>query len=364
MGAEPIVIISFGDQHQHFNEMMEWVENDADQYFIVPLRKVLNDPARMEDCPHYDDGDSVTVQIHLYSQEAFSECMLEIADAVMNAGAPRRIILYCRQGKHRAMVAARTLRSMFNRCADANGNRRFHAVHFPLHKARKLSACEATFAAAHEWMQEPYNPIGPELPSDHHSTLFGYEASQMRPICAQTFRAIYEWIDAENKKNLKKTPRAPDGPPWKRARVAAGGELVRSIRGRASSSTREEMEEIIERSSETVAKVSVEEDELDKMITPAQLITYIADADMPPWAVAGRVVMSKAWKEVLNEFGCDDTSQQELYALSQQGEEEYRFCNGILAKLLKKQADGDRLHNSSAFLHSCVRNWRNRHQWH
>ena len=63
------------------------------------------------------------------------------------------------------------------------------------------------------------------------------------------------------------------------------------------------------------------------------------------------------WSCVLDEFGVDRTSRQELFLLSQlpNGAEE---ANNIVAKFLKKSADHERLDNPSAFLHSCVRNVR------
>ena len=55
---------------------------------------------------------------------------------------------------------------------------------------------------------------------------------------------------------------------------------------------------------------------------------------------------------------------QELFLYSQLGNAEYRNANGIVAKLLKKYADGEAIKNPSGFVHACVINARNRlQQW-
>ena len=66
------------------------------------------------------------------------------------------------------------------------------------------------------------------------------------------------------------------------------------------------------------------------------------------------------WVKVLVDMGVDDTARMELFLLAQLSQGGKDAANHVISKLLKHRADGQVLHNPSAFVHSCVRNARHR----
>lgn len=77
---------------------------------------------------------------------------------------------------------------------------------------------------------------------------------------------------------------------------------------------------------------------------------------VPAWMTFDRDV--RVWMELLKAFNVDDTSQMELFLLSQHSDQGFQEANAIISKLLKKRADGSHLDNSSGFVHACVKNAR------
>ncbi len=81
----------------------------------------------------------------------------------------------------------------------------------------------------------------------------------------------------------------------------------------------------------------------------------------PEWVTFDRD--ATRWDDILKEHGVDSTARQELFCLAQFSEHGYREANSIMAKLLKKAADGERLGNISGFVHRCVLNARDNMHW-
>ena len=316
---ESIAIITCGIEHKNYEYMKDWIDRDGDYHFyMINAREKLDDPAKWEQLNHWEDGDSLSTQVCVYSQPKFAPLITDVADSVVNYDAPKLLFVFCRRGYHRAHTCGKTWKSVFTRIKKPDGSRRFDVLLLPLHKTTKLSACWEAFESARRWIDGPYSEPSGESPADPRSQLYAYEASRMRPACATSFRTIYDWVFEHNCYVTRDAP--TDEPVWKRART-------------------------------------------DGFIRPSDLVVDIEDHDMMPYEVAGPTCMATAWKSVLNEFGVDITAQQELFLLSQAGPVDYRHANGMLAKLLKKEADGEELRNPSAFLHSCIKNCRNAKMW-
>ena len=76
--------------------------------------------------------------------------------------------------------------------------------------------------------------------------------------------------------------------------------------------------------------------------------------DQPPWATAERDV--SVWYTMLKDKGADSASIQNVFALAQYSEEGYFEANALIAKVIKKEADGETINNISGFLHKCSQN--------
>lgn len=77
---------------------------------------------------------------------------------------------------------------------------------------------------------------------------------------------------------------------------------------------------------------------------------------LPPWISFSQ--SPEVWYSELKTIGCDDTSIKELFCLAQVSDDGRLSANQIIAKFLKKQADGEELRKPSALLHTCVKNAR------
>jgi hypothetical protein len=64
------------------------------------------------------------------------------------------------------------------------------------------------------------------------------------------------------------------------------------------------------------------------------------------------------WVATLRNFGVDDLAQKSLFLLAQLGDEGAKKANSVVAKLLKKAADGEQINNASAMVHSCCKSAR------
>ena len=81
------------------------------------------------------------------------------------------------------------------------------------------------------------------------------------------------------------------------------------------------------------------------------------ESTLPPWMTFDRRI--EVWELVLSrELRCDRPSVQELFLLAQHSRVGAELANSIIAKLIKKIADGEKLNKPSAYLHTAVLNAR------
>ena len=68
--------------------------------------------------------------------------------------------------------------------------------------------------------------------------------------------------------------------------------------------------------------------------------------------------LGQAWVEELHYQNVDAAAQKSLFALAQSSDEGYKSACGLIAKIYKKESNGQHLKNPSAFIHhSCMKTW-------
>lgn len=83
-----------------------------------------------------------------------------------------------------------------------------------------------------------------------------------------------------------------------------------------------------------------------------------------PWAnIRCDSDMAVCWRDVLTQQGVDETAQMGLFGLAQCGPKGRSAAFGILAKLMKKQSDGEVVQNVSGFVWKCVKNTWDNSDW-
>ena len=80
---------------------------------------------------------------------------------------------------------------------------------------------------------------------------------------------------------------------------------------------------------------------------------------LKPWmSVRVGIDLGEAWAEELHYQNVDDAAQKSLFILAQSSEEGYKSACGLIAKIYKKEANGQEIKNPSAFIHkSCMKTW-------
>ena len=83
------------------------------------------------------------------------------------------------------------------------------------------------------------------------------------------------------------------------------------------------------------------------------------DFCLRPWmSVKVGIDLGQAWAEELHYQNVDDAAQKTLFALAQSSHEGYKSACGLIAKIYKKEANGQEIKSPSAFIHrSCMKTW-------
>ena len=89
----------------------------------------------------------------------------------------------------------------------------------------------------------------------------------------------------------------------------------------------------------------------------------LADTELPWVNIRNDTDMAACWLEVLREKGVDRTAQMGLFGLAQSGPKGRSAALGIMAKLLKKEADAHHVQKPSAFVWKCVKNHWDNSDW-
>ena len=309
----PIAILTFG--HSVTNGHMFLTER-AHKFHVIDVRN------RMKKNPdtsvnHGENGMFEKTQCVVMQQDGFVDVMTEVIDFAFDSLHAHEhgdyvppIALGCTQGVHRVDVTGRMSESLLNSLKTPNGDRVFNVMAFHTSSVKAFEVM-TMIDSAERWHEAPWT-IAPGV-DFNPSEIFGYRNIVKNKVAFDNFTAI---IDEASKLIKERFPGDE-----------AMGESAVEIDNRGAES----------------------EDESKKKKLKGEQI--------PAWASHGKDTAAQ-WYSFLVSKKCDTTSIQELFCLSQMNEDGYVAANSIIAKVLKKQADGVEFANLSAFVHRCTTNAR------
>jgi hypothetical protein len=351
--------------------------SEATTWHVVDLCGILHkDPStsvgHKEDCTHPRTQQVVMAQSGFPDLIEFglrAACGLQPDEGLNGVDGSNKMFFACRSGFHRASTVGKTMESYGNKITDAEGDRRFNCMTFPLH-GKSGREFNSVADRAVKWAESPWTYV--EQTGDNESDVFGFEACQSHPQACASWKELYNRIN--------------DG--WDRTDHAAPASIVDAARvsdDRDSGS----------RSSGLVAppwrmqptyKAHPPIDPPQHILvqcpaTPPRLPPPVphgaaavhADVDdiddgandrlLPDWATTDADV--EVWWQSFDRWGVDTNARKALYALSQHSGTGYTKANAIVGKLIKKDTDADLPRNPSAFVHASVMHARNEMDpWH
>ena len=311
-------LVEAGEDHR------EWVYKD--------LREDLpKDPSLS--VGHREDGTYAQTQRVVITQSGFMALLLWLVNLAFGIGSVgghcyTKFFLHCRTGCHRASTVGAFLVEVLNYMMY-NGNRQFNAQHFPLHKVYGRTGRFTLLKSAMSWASEPWDVK--EGGRRSRKDLYAYEACMLEPTAAANWLGVYKQIDEW----FPLTPSPPTVPPTLPPPIVSLTPTPPNVppppppRERASSSSR---------------------------VAPEPAYDHRGAESLPDWATFDKDPV--VWWQLLDSLGCDENSRQSLFCLSQFSDLGYEAANSAISKLIKKKADGERVDNASALLHTLCKNAR------
>jgi hypothetical protein len=345
---------------------------EAATWHVVNLNEILHkDPGTVvghkEDCEHHR-----TQQV-VMSQAGFPDLIefglraasgFEPETGLNGVHGSNKMLFVCRTGFHRASTVGKTMESYGNKLTDADGERRFNCMTFPMHKAVGLRDLHNVADRAVKWAEIPWTAMA--YTGDNESDVFGFEACLCHPEACACWTELYgrlkvgwdpsDHASAGSSDNVARDSggRGGDGrstgsigPPWRM-----------QITEKACPPIAAPLSILAQCPSTPPRPPTPVNDDVDDSHDGAEVVDDGAD-DMllPEWATTEADV--EVWWQSFDRWGVDTNARKALYALAQYSAAGYMKANAIVGKLIKKDTDADLPRNTSAFVHASVMHARN-----
>ena len=321
---------------------------DIRDWFTLDLRPFLKkDPADTvgwhEDCT--SDNTCMVVIGQEGSTQVIYMCM-EMASGICreHAGVHDKFLIHCHSGWHRASTVGRLLESNLNSITDDEyGGRAFNAQCFHLHNVSNKKARKARIVNVVQWDTQPWALNG-TLPQSKLD-LFGYRACMGSQKSADNWNTIFEAINAGFGRTFPSYQ-------VEHSSSCQGSTISLNTGNRPSICVAESqgVQETHDASPRRFVQEAFEESE-DVQGSHAEF-----QGNLPAWASFQPEISN--WWQLLDEYQIDEAARQALFCLAQLSDQGYYHANSVIAKLIKKKADGIEISNPSGFVVSCVRNAR------
>jgi hypothetical protein len=351
---------------------------EAATWHVVNLCEILHkDPGTVvghkEDCSH-----PRTQQV-VMSQAGFPDLIefglraasgLEPDAGLNGVDGSNKMLFACRSGWHRASTVGKTMESYGNKITDAEGERRFNCMTFPLHKAHGVRDFNSVADRAVKWAESPWTYV--EHTGENESDVFGFEACQSHPQACACWKDLYNRVsdgwdrtDHAAAASIVDVARVSDGrtggsrssgpvaPPWRmqptnkaHPPIGAPQHILAQLPATPPSSP-----------PPVPGVADAVHDDVDDIDDGAN------DRLLPEWATTDNDV--EVWWQSFDRWGVDTNARKALYSLAQYSGTGYMKANAIVGKLIKKDTDADLPRNTSAFVHASVMHARNEMDpWH
>ena len=381
-----VAVVSFGHKSP-----VAWVVKDevskarrqfpaTDSVMLFDLRQSMAGNSANKDMKAVfrADGTHSSSIVKVYSNDGFADVVEDGLQQMMQQ-APSIVVVSSASGFHRADVFGRTVTDCAN-SITVDGQQMFTVNHFPLCDCKDAKSVRQQFKYAAEWASAPW--AATEAPSDI-TKCYGHAAVLMRPDAYRTFLRIRDIVDNINvdsdaQEFIRKFPNYSadnyaTGADNNDDEVDDNDDDNADDRERDTADNREDDNRgaylpevkqegkrgVFRPSPSSARNVKAEEVVAERVLPPrppsppSKRSRRMAEPDdLPAWATTEFNV--KNWHDVLIKYGVDETAIYELFLLSQMSADGARHANWIVSKLFKKKADGQELHNASAFVHSSV----------
>ena len=241
----------------------------------------------------------------------------------------------CDDGYSKADTVTRASVDVLNSLM-VDGARKFNAQQFSVLNSWDWDDVHSKMVLAQQWANEPW------LIMDSPTVFYAEATCKKAPLAMERFHELMDTINAIEKDMQTKGPLAPVAK--QRPRTPKHEKLAPPPPPRPPSKRHYEIEADDADTDQTLKKHKVDDDDDDEH-----------------WETTEFDV--KNWKYVLNDARVDHVAQKELWLLAQMSEDGKVASNSIIAKILKKAADGETFNNASAFVHTACKNARHRLSW-
>lgn len=363
------VIFSFG-HHSHSGQSLLNELQDVDAYIVDCRETLKKDP--MSTVSHHEDGSFENTQQVVFEQSGWPKLM---EDLVMSAASHKIIAIGCKAGIHRANTCGRALEDALNMLFDENNQRLFNAKHFALGTAHGAKGVAKVMRDAWSWHDDAWVVIeGDRKPLNQR---YGYTAAMGSASSAKNWKEFHKFIDHLQEHND--------------SIIAGTAQEVEHYEPPEQEVTKDEVVDMkspsVEHEQEHSApRTPAEPPRTARSRSPPHIPlheqwfpTPHPPQDPPPgWHEQQEQQQEQheevvededhvtfeqnpqAWNKILKHNSVDLVARQELFLLAQHSQAGWEHANTIVGKLLKKQADNERLGNASGFVHRCVHNARGR----
>jgi len=280
----------------------------------------------------------------IYSQREFVDETIGLArDVVESLNTDGRDVLQlihaeCRTGWHRASSFGNTVAEVLNSLEGNTGERLFNCQTYSLLKYTRADAINQQIQSAIGWVFRDDPHLMPGGAGRDRASLYAYHAVAQREQSEANFKHIWDWVDVYNAHGDDDDAEDVDAVPYK----------VERSRSRSP-----KLLQLVEAPwTRMKAKAKVR---------PVQPLTPAPPSEEPPthlvpWKnIDAESDVATKWSIVLDEYNVDAASQHSIFALAQASGEGRQRAFAVMTKLFKKQADGERIDNSSAFVWSSVK---------